>query len=135
MADHFSEFYLTGSATPLPVELTAFTATAESPAAVRLAWATASEKNSQAFEVERSVDGTSFARLGTVAAAGSSSNTRSYGFADARLPGVALLYYRLQQVNLDGSSSYSAVRAVTLKEAAAGLALYPNPAQYDGHGA
>ena len=39
------------NALPLPVVLMAFTATAEGPAAVRLAWATASEKNSAAFEV------------------------------------------------------------------------------------
>ena len=116
---------------PLPVELTTFTATAEGPAAVGLAWTTASEKNSQAFEVERSVDGTSFAHLGTVAAAGSSSNARSYGFVDAKLPGgAALLYYRLRQVDLDGTFSYSPVRTVTpgKTSADAGLALFPNPA-------
>ena len=116
-------------ATPLPVELVQFTATAEGRSAVRLAWATASEKNSQAFEVERSADGRTFARIGTVAAAGSSSAVRSYELLDARLPtGAALLYYRLKQVDADGTFSYSPVRTVALTGAAAGLALYPNPA-------
>ncbi len=45
---------------PLPVVLTQFTATAEGAAAVRLTWATASEKNSRHFEVERSADGVAF---------------------------------------------------------------------------
>ncbi|HEX8507619.1 MAG TPA: hypothetical protein VF630_19810 [Hymenobacter sp.] len=47
------------------MELTAFTAAG--PAAVRPAWATASEKNSQQFGVERSADGVAFARIGTAA--------------------------------------------------------------------
>jgi alpha-tubulin suppressor-like RCC1 family protein/uncharacterized protein (DUF2141 family) len=126
VADHFSEFYLTGASTPLPVELVAFTATLAGPAAVRMAWATASEKNSAAFEVERSTDGELFARIGTVAAAGSSSTARAYELLDAKLPtGAATLYYRLKQVDADGTFSYSPVRTVT--GAAEGLALYPNP--------
>ncbi len=124
----FSRWTLGTTANPLPVELATFMVTAEGPASVRLAWATASEKNSAAFEVERSTDGTGFARLGTVPAVGTSTSPRSYGFVDAKLPGVAQLYYRLRQVDTDGSSSYSSVQVVTRPGAAAGLALYPNPA-------
>ncbi|MDB5269519.1 MAG: hypothetical protein JWP58_2559 [Hymenobacter sp.] len=115
------------SGNPLPVELMTFTATAKGRA-VALAWATASEKNSAAFEVERSLDGNAFARIGTVAAAGSSSTPHNYELLDAQLPtGAATLYYRLRQVDADGSFSYSPVRTVAFKGAAAGLALYPNP--------
>ncbi|GAB3877645.1 hypothetical protein GCM10028824_38090 [Hymenobacter segetis] len=132
VADHFSEFYLTGSATPLPVELTQFTATASGPSAVRLAWATASEKNSQQFEVERSLDGTRFERLATVAAAGNSSSARAYEHTDTQVPKTPSpqdpIYYRLRQVDADGTFSYSPVRAVGLTGAAEGLSLYPNPA-------
>jgi hypothetical protein len=113
---------------PLPVELSAFTATAAGPA-VRLAWATASEKNSARFEVERSTDGRAFARIGTVAAAGSSSRARAYERLDAKLPvGAATLYYRLRLVDADGTATYSPVRTVALTGAAEGLSLYPNPA-------
>jgi hypothetical protein len=115
-------------ATPLPVELSAFTATLVSKAAVRLAWATASEQNSRAFEVERSADGVAFTAVGTVAAAGNSSRARAYELLDGKLPGgAALLYYRLKQVDADGSFSYSPVRTVALTGVAAGLALFPNP--------
>jgi hypothetical protein len=117
-------------AAPLPVELTAFTATPVDRAAVRLAWATASEKNSQAFDVERSANGEAFVAIGTVGAAGSSSAARSYELLDAKLPtGAATLYYRLKQVDADGTFSYSPVRTVTLTGTAASLALYPNPTQ------
>ncbi|MBO2007712.1 beta strand repeat-containing protein [Hymenobacter negativus] len=116
-------------AAPLPVELSAFTATAEGTSAVHLAWTTASEKNSAYFEVERSTDGEQFAPIGTVAAAGSSSTAHAYKLLDAKLPaGVALLYYRLRQTDSDGTFAYSPVRTVALTGVGAGLALYPNPA-------
>jgi len=107
--------------------LTQFTATAQGSAAVHLAWATASEKNSQSFEVERSTDGASFACIGTVAAAGTSATAHTYGLLDAALPtGASVLCYRLKQVDLDNTAHYSPVRVVAL--GAGGLALFPNPA-------
>ena len=129
--DHFSEFYLSGGTAPLPVALTQFTATAQGPRAVRLAWATASEKNSAAFEVERSADGHTFAAIGTVAAAGSSSTPRSYALLDPTPPTHRpTIYYRLKQVDADGTFCYSPVRTVAGNEpAATRLALYPNPAR------
>jgi len=111
---------------PLPVELVQFTATASGRAAVRLNWTTASEVNSARFEVERSANGAAFVLVGTVTAAGSSTTTRPYAYLDANAP-TGLSYYRLRQVDQDGSSAYSPVRAVTL--GGAGLTLYPNPAQ------
>lgn len=78
-ANTLAAFVAQLGAAPLPVALTAFTATATGPpAAVRLAWATASETNSARFEVERGLDGRSFAKIGTVAAAGSSGSPRQY---------------------------------------------------------
>ncbi len=116
---------------PLPVELTDFTATAVGAGAVRLAWATASEKNNVGFTAERSVDGTVFVAVGTVAGAGTSSAPRAYSLLDARLPAdAALLYYRLHQVDADGTGAYSPVRTVALAGAVAPpqLLAYPNPA-------
>ena len=126
----FSIWTLGNSANPLPVELAEFTATAHGHA-VQLKWSTASEKNSQAFEVERSLNGSSFERIGTVAAAGNSSSARAYELLDNQVPKTpspqAPIYYRLKQLDLDGTFSYSPVRSVRLSEAAEGLALFPNP--------
>jgi hypothetical protein len=119
---------LSDPALPLPVELVRFSATATGPAAVRLAWATASEKNSAYFQVERSLDGVAFTKVGRVVAAGNSTATHTYAFTDAALPaGTATLYYRLHQVDLDGSFSYSPVRSVAVAGATAKLVVYPNP--------
>lgn len=127
--NHFSEFYLTSSSTPLPVELVDFTAEAKGPG-VQLTWRTASERNSARFEVERSLNGVRFERIGTVAAAGSSSTARRYAFEDALAlwpsAAQALLYYRLHQVDTDGTASYSSVQTV-VRKAAGNLALFPNP--------
>jgi hypothetical protein len=126
----FSIWTLGNAAAPLPVGLTAFTAVVQGPAAVRLAWATATESNSARFEVERSQDGILFAKVGAVAGAGTSTGARTYGLTDAALPtGARQLYYRLRQVDLDGTATYSPVRTVALTTATAGLSLYPNPTQ------
>jgi hypothetical protein len=118
----------TTPASPLPVELTTFTATwLPAQAAVRLHWATSSEKNSAQFEVERSAKPAGFARLGTVDAAGNSSSPLSYEWRDENLPAEApTCYYRLRQVDQDGIASYSPVRAVT-RDAVGDVVVFPNP--------
>jgi hypothetical protein len=128
VADHFSEFYLTGSSTPLPVELSVFTAEVNGRA-VRLAWTTASEKNSAHFEIERSLDGRSFERIGEVAAQGNTTSPTGYTFRDSQTPkSPTLVYYRLRQVDADGTATFSPVRAVPVGGAGP-LTLYPNPAR------
>jgi hypothetical protein len=42
--------------------------------------------------------------------------------------GASLLYYRLRQVDLDGTASYSSVRVVQ-RALSSPLVLFPNPAQ------
>ncbi len=111
--------------TPLPVQLAAFAARPAGPAAAQLTWATASEVNSAHFEVQRSPDGTTWATLGRVAAAGSSATPRAYAYLDAAAP-AGRSYYRLRQIDQDGTAAHSPVQTVVL--GGAGLALYPNPA-------
>ena len=123
----FSIWTLGNVANPLPVVLLDFTAQPQG-AAVNLAWHTASELNSSKFEIERSQDGRTFGKIGTVAAQGTTSQAHSYAFRDAQLPGGATtLYYRLRQVDADGTFSFSPVRIVTVGGAAEPLALFPNP--------
>jgi len=109
---------------PLPVELTHFSATAK-PVGISLAWATASEKNSDRFEVQRSAAGEVFETIGTVQAQGNSTSLAMYSYLDARpLPGRA--YYRLRQVDVDRQFTFSTVVSATAL-AAEGQAAYPNP--------
>ena len=110
------------------MELSRFTATPAGPA-VLLAWTTASEKNSDYFEVQRSANGLSFEVLAKVAAQGSSTRPLSYEQRDVR-PLAGTSYYRLRLVDLDGRFAYSPVAAVRFGGAAAVL-LYPNPSKGD----
>jgi hypothetical protein len=120
---------------PLPVQLVDFTAQAAAGGrSARLAWSTASETNNAYFEVERSFDGATYAPLGRVAGHGSQATASTYTFLDQQALGTqpaGLVYYRLRQVDLDGTATYSPVRPVQLgaAEAAGRASLYPNPAQ------
>jgi hypothetical protein len=121
---------------PLPVGLTAFTAQAQGPDAVRLAWATASELNNVGFTVERSVDGQAFGPIGTVPGAGTSNTRHTYSLVDTQLPyGATVLYYRLRQLDENGTVTYTPVRVVRLTKAGAvaQLQAYPNPAREAVH--
>jgi hypothetical protein len=94
---------------------------------VRVAWATASEQRSAYFEVQRSLDGQLFTSFEKVAASGTTTRNTPYVSLDASAP-AGHLYYRLRQVDTDGTAAYSPVVSVGALEAT--QPLYPNPAQH-----
>ena len=114
---------------PLPVELSAFGAQRQADKAVAVKWTTASEKNADRFEVQRSLTGRDFVTVATAKAQGTSSKATAYAALDATAP-AAVLYYRLRQVDLDGTVAYSPVATVAGTSAGAPLewSVYPNPA-------
>ncbi|WP_082017086.1 T9SS type A sorting domain-containing protein [Hymenobacter sp. DG25B] len=113
-----------GNPVILPVQLASFTAKLNNKR-VDLNWATASEKNSKAFEVERSADGVSFQKLQSVAGQGNTTTRHEYAAIDAQ-PLVGTSYYRLKQVDTDGKFAYSGV--ATVNNTGNGVvAMYPNP--------
>ncbi len=107
---------------PLPVTLTAFTGVAQGHA-VHLSWQTASERNADTFVVEASADGLAFAPVGRVAAAGTTTQAQRYAFS-YQPPQPGLGYYRLRQVDQDGTGHYSPVVAV--RTGAAAVAVFPS---------
>ena len=112
----------------LPLTWGAFDASAQANGTVSLKWTTLQESNTAHFVIERN-DGSGFASIGTVAAAGNSSQTSQYSFVDAHptLNGTTL--YRLQEVDLDGKINYSSIRAVSFKDGQLVKVLAnPNPA-------
>lgn len=113
----------------LPVELTSFTATATA-GKVNLVWNTATEINNSGFEIERSFNGNTFFTVGFVKGNGTTTEPKSYSYSDAiELRGIENIYYRLKQVDYNGSINYSDVVSVvfdTPTEFALGQ-NYPNP--------
>lgn len=114
---------------PLPVTLTAFQAQAQQQNAL-LTWTTAQEKTNDHFDVERSADGVNFEKMGQVAGHGTSTVAHDYRFVDEGAAHLgATLYYRLRQVDTDGTPTTSEVRTVRFAKAATvELSLFPNPA-------
>lgn len=107
----------------LPVELVRFTAR-NSGTTVQLQWLTASEIQNEYFAVERSSDGKIFDSIGRVAGHGTTAQGAAYSFADEQpLPDAS--YYRLKQVDEDGSHAYSAVVTVTRTAARKVAHVYP----------
>ena len=130
-----SNYYLTlGDITnPLPVTLVSFSATRNGDTA-QLVWATASEKNNRGFEVQVSNDGKAFRTLGFVASQSSNSSTKlDYKYTDTEAGKAGARYYRLHQLDFDGTDSYSPVRVVNFDGAALAseLSIYPNPVTGD----
>lgn len=115
---------------PLPVKLVAFTAIADNNNSL-LSWTTASELNNDRFEIERSIDGILFTTVGEVKGAGNSTSILNYQFIDSRVSELSTkqVYYRLKQVDFDGTFDYSnivlvnfnKINAVTIQN------IQPNP--------
>lgn len=111
---------------PLPVVLTSFGGKA-TPAGVAVQWETASEQHASHFVVERATSAVAaFQVIGQVQGAGTSAQARQYQLLDSA-PDL-LNYYRLRQVDLDGTETLSPVITVRADPEKAVLAAYPSPA-------
>lgn len=101
------------TATTLPVELSSFGASIRGNA-VSLKWTTTNEINNLGFDVEKSIDGEKFAKIGFVKGS-ESNNGSSYTFEDEKVNvKTGKVYYRLKQIDKDGKFNYSRIEAITL---------------------
>lgn len=96
---------------------------------VRLDWVLAAEINNKAFVVEFSTDGQHFSEVGKVTdVAGNSQQTTQYAFIHTQLKGFSgTVFYRIKQVDLDGTISYSNTIDVSTHSDWQVLSVYPNP--------
>ncbi|MES2560809.1 MAG: endonuclease [Bacteroidota bacterium] len=133
-ANYQASGYLTSSATTLPVELTAFTATKQNEQ-VLLNWNTASEINNESFAIERSYDAQTWEEIGTVKGAGTTTKQAYYQFFDnnpqpsTRNPQLSsTIFYRLKQTDYDGKETSSKTVSVEWdKSSLAIVEIAPNP--------
>jgi hypothetical protein len=117
------------SIAPLPVTLTDFEAVYDQHQ-VNLSWTTASEINNRYFEIERSANGTDWSTIGTVAGHGEAQSMNQYSSADPLTETVfsGTMYYRLKQVDFNGTFTLSAIRPVYISAHPVTVNTYPNPA-------
>lgn len=110
----------------LPVNLISFEAKQET-GIVHLEWRTSAEVNNKGFEIEKSIDAKRFRKIEFVAPK-PEADIRHYETTDPEMV-AAVQYYRLKQIDLDGTFAYSKIVAVRI----AGdnpLVLMPNPAEH-----
>lgn len=124
--------YLTTNALTLPVELSSFTAS-KLDDQILINWVTASETNNHSFVVERSYDSKEWRNIGTVSGAGTTSRISSYQLLDqtptsGNFSFSGTIYYRLKQIDFDGTSNYSKTITVDWSEVVdTKIAVSPNP--------
>ncbi len=110
----------------LPIELTYFTATPKSNV-IALNWRTETELNNAYMAVERSLDGENFAEIGRVKGAGTTVEPQEYRFID-EAPKAGINYYRLRQVDTDGTVNYHKVVAVSFDTKDIATTVFPTVA-------
>ncbi|MES2589640.1 MAG: T9SS type A sorting domain-containing protein [Bacteroidota bacterium] len=111
----------------LPIELASFEVETLESGYNKLKWITASERNSDYFEIEKSTNGIDFYSIGKVDAKGNSTEKLSYYEFDKAL-NSSETYYRLKLLDLNASYTYSNVVSVKNKFSKE-LTVYPNPSQ------
>lgn len=94
---------------------------------VALNWSTAQEINNSHFVIERSIDNVTFERVTEVQGVGNSSERTDYSAMDFNPPVAGTVYYRLTQVDFDGTEEVVGIEAVNLGSAS-NIVFSPNPA-------
>lgn len=124
----FSDFGIGFGNAVLPVTLTAFDAAVHGDD-VLLTWHTESELNNAYFDVETSVDGKTFHKIGSVNGHGTTTEAHSYELVHEN-PATGINYYRLKQVDTDNTTTYSQIRAVEFfaNDVDVVIGVYPVPA-------
>lgn len=111
----------------IPVELVKFSGEAQKGQNL-LSWKTVTERNTAFFEIEKSLDGRSFAAIGKIKAMGETNTPQYYSFADdntAQTIGI-VYYYRLKMVDNDGTERLSNIIALSVVSKMT-FTVFPNP--------
>ena len=117
---------------PLPVELSSFTASVNANN-VNLNWKTATEVNNNGFEIQRAISGqkseiSNWEKIGFIKGHGNSSSPKEYSFTDKNITGGTKFIYRLKQIDNDGAYKYSMEIEVEVVPSTYELSQnYPNP--------
>lgn len=121
-------YYLTGNGQGsgvLSSILKDFRAELKQPFEVSLTWSTLQEYNNEAFVIERSNDNKNWQALSRIESKGNSTSKTNYSYFDKSAAG-GINFYRLKQVDKNGSAEYSNIIKVTNRTTGK-IAVYPNP--------
>jgi Starch-binding module 26/Chitobiase/beta-hexosaminidase C-terminal domain len=91
---------------------------------VALNWQTASEINNAGFDIERSLNGSDFNKIGFVKGFGTTRTPQYYSYFDAYFSENTINYYRLKQIDTDNKTAYSKTIALATQSDKT-LKIYP----------
>lgn len=117
-------FYLVGNNQTLPAELISFTVEVIDQQS-QLNWITSGESNNLGWNIQRSINGFKWEKVGFVDGKGDAIQDQGYSFID-RKPISNRVFYRLEQMDIDGALSYSEIKSVFVETD--GIQISPNPA-------
>ena len=107
----FNDLTTTIGGGALPVELSSFTATLNGNT-IQLRWKTETEVNNYGFEIERSIDNSNWINIKFIGGSGNSNSPQNYQYFDSNIEQSGNYYYRLKQIDNDGTYEYSDVITV-----------------------
>jgi Lamin Tail Domain len=110
----------------LPVQITYFQTEANENQRVNIRWETAQEINSNVFILERSRNAVDYKTIAKIEAAGESNTTKRYSFTD-ELALFGTNYYRLSQIDKDGTMQIFRPQAVIIDDASLPFGVFSNP--------
>jgi hypothetical protein len=111
----------------LPLDLLTFIGKIEA-GGNELKWSTVDEIDTDRFEVENSLNGTTFSAIANIATKGNNSSlTNNYSYLHKN-PADGVNYYRLKMIDIDGKYKYSPVIKINnVLEKRINIVTYPNP--------
>ncbi len=112
--------------TSMPIKLASFIAKPTINSEVTLYWQTTAETNFSHFEIQRSRDAIGFESIGRHESQKIESDLLNYSFVDSK-PFDQISYYRLKEVDLDGSYSFSKIVSVNSSNTEQKIFTFPNP--------
>ncbi len=132
----FPESDTSGGNWILPQSLVDFQGFYRNQGNVELSWITNFEQNTARYDVERSLDGIAWHKVGSLKAQGVSAVKKSYSFTDEAGRNRANkkdLYYRLKQIDLENNWAYSKILVMRVynTHSLKMISVTPNPAKND----
>jgi hypothetical protein len=114
---------------PLPVTLVSFTGKySTSSQQITLNWVTSSETHFAYYEIWKSSDGKSFSSIDRITGEGVFSTTTTYHYTDNNVQLLQIYYYKLKQVDVNGSYTFSDIIAISTENTQGmELLITPNP--------
>lgn len=112
----------------LPVKWNSFSALVKANTEVEINWSVL-ENQSAGYYIEHSTDGANWSNVSYIESTGAiNNNYNNYGYL-FRNASEGRNFFRIRQVDLDGSTSYSEVRSVMIrKDGVTTFSVFPNPA-------